>query len=216
MKNLQIFIKPIKQVNPDSCSIACLMMVLDYYGIRVSHEEIMNFIIKATPGGGSFVTEIARFTKSKGLKVDCHAYNLYLTDPKDIELPKKKLLKKLEKELKDSKRDKYYDLMLESTIKGIKEGVNYIIKKPNFSIMKSYLEKSIPLIVTVNYAALHNKQGDPFESHDILLCGLEGDTIYFIDPEHAKIESIDSSNLMFAFFQRKVISSSAYLLAVLK
>lgn len=216
MKNLQIPIKPIRQVNPDSCSIACLMMVLDYYGIKVSHEEIINFIIKATPEGGSFVTEIARFAKSKGFKADCYAYNLYLTDPKDIELPKEKLLEKLEKELNNSKRDEYYDLMLESTIKGIKEGVNYIIKKPNFSIIKSYLTKSIPLIVTVNYAALHNKQGNPFESHDVLLCGLTGNTVYFVDPEHAKIESINSSNLMFALLQRKIISSSAYLLAVLK
>jgi len=216
MKDLQISIKPIKQVNPNSCSIACLIMVLDYYGIEVSHKEILNFIIKATPEGGSFVSEIARFAKSKGFKVDCHAYNLYLTDPKDAELSKKKLLEKLEKELDDSERDKYYDLMLESTIKGIKEGVNYIIKKPNFRIIKSYLTRSIPLIVTVNYAALHDRQGDPFESHDIVLCGLEGETVYFVDPEHAKIESIDSSDLMFAFLQRKIISGSAYLLAVLK
>lgn len=216
MKDLQISIKPIKQVNPNSCSIACLIMVLDYYGIEVSHKEILNFIIKATPGGSSFVSEIARFAKSKGFKVDCHAYNLYLTDPKDAHLSKKKLLEKLEKELNDSRRDKYYDLMLESTIKGIKEGVNYIIKKPNFRIIKSYLTRSIPLIVTVNYAALHDRQGDPFESHDIVLCGLEGETVYFVDPEHAKVESIDSSDLMFAFLQRKVISGSAYLLAVLK
>jgi len=216
MKDLQIFIKPIKQVNPDSCSIACLMMVLDYYGVKVSHQEIFDFIIKATPEGNSFVTEIARFAKSKGFKVDCYAYNLYLTDPSDSKLSKKKLLQKLEKELRDSKRDKYYDLMLKSTIKGIKEGINYIIKKPNLKIIKSYLARSVPLIVTVNYAALHDKQGDPFESHDIVLCGLDGNVVYFVDPEHAKIESIGSSDLMFAFLQRKIISGSAYLLAVLK
>ena len=216
MKGLQIPIKPIKQLDPNSCSIACMMMVLDYYGLKISHKDIFDFIIKATPEGGSFITEIARFAKSKGFKVDCYAYNLYLTDPKDVELSKKKLLEKLEKELNDSKRDKYYDLMLESTIKGIKEGVNYIIKKPNFRIIKSYLTRSIPLIVTVNYAALHDEQGDPFESHDIVLCGLEGERVYFADPEHAKIESIDSSDLMFAFLQRKIISGSAYLLAVLK
>lgn len=216
MKGLQIPIKPIKQLDPNSCSIACMMMVLDYYGLKVSHKDIFDFIIKATPEGGSFVTEIARFAKSKGFKVDCYAYNLYLTDPKDSKLSKKELLRKLEKELKNSKRDKYYDLMLESTIKGIKERVDYIIKKPDFKTIKQYLTRSVPLIITVNYAALHDKQGDPFESHDIVLCGLDGNVVYFVDPEHAKIESIGSSDLMFAFLQRKIISGSAYLLAVLK
>lgn len=191
-------------------------MILNYFGLDASFDEINDFIVKATPDGGSFLTEIARYAKLKSFRVDCHAYNLYLTDPKDSGLSKENLLKKLEKELRSSKRDKYYDLMLESTIKAIKEGVNYVIQKPNFELVRSHLREKIPLVVRVNYSTLHDKQGDPFESHDIVLCGLSGNRVYFVDPENARQGLIDSQSLMFAMLQSKIISASAYLLAIRK
>lgn len=219
MKNHPIDIKPLKQPDSLSCSITCLRMILDYYGCETSQDEIYNFIVKATPDGGSFLSEmarLARFAKAQGFGVDCYAYNLYLTDPKDALLSSKELLIKLDRRLSKHNRDKYYDLMLKSTIKAIKDGVDYIIRKPNLEIIKSYLSKKIPVSVRLNYAALHNQQGDPFESHDIVLCGLKDRRVYYIDPEHAKLESIKNDNLMFAIFQSKVISASAYLLAIMK
>lgn len=214
MKRISIQIKPLKQLSPMACSITCLRMLLSYYGVSVSHKEILRFIVKIPPDNASFLMEMARFARSKGFNVDCYVYNLYLTDPKDSQLSKNDLLKKLKHEFDSHNRDKYYDLMLELTIKGIKEGVNYIIKKPNFEIIKSSLVQKIPLSVMVNYAALHDLQGDPFESHDIVLCGLSGQKVFYIDPEHAKRESISVSDLMFAILESKVISASAYLIAI--
>lgn len=214
MEMISIPIKPLKQPNPNACSITCLRMILNYFDCKVSHGEIFRFIIKATPEGGSFLSEIGRFANSKGFNVDLHAFNLYLTDPKDAGLSKNRFLRKLEGELKDSKMDKYYDLMLESTIGGIKEGINYIIKKPSIEIIKAYLNKKVPLSVRLNYAALVGKQGDPFDSHDVVLSGLKDEKVYLIDPEDASIKLFDSQDLMFAIFQSKVISASAYLLAV--
>jgi len=189
-------------------------MLLSYYGVSVSYKEILQFIIKIPPDNTSFLMEMARFARSKGFSVDCFAYNLYLTDPKDNQLSKSDLLKKLKHELNSHSRDKFYDLMLESTIKGIKEGINYLIKKPDFEILKFYLTRKIPLSVRVNYTTLHDLQGDPFESHDIVLCGLAGKKVFYIDPEHGKDESINISDLMFAIFQSKIIAASAYLLAI--
>lgn len=210
----KILIKPIKQESPNDCSITCMRMILDYYGLKISREEIFDFIIKATPDGGSFLSEIGRFAKSKGFAVDLYAYNLYLTNPEDINLAKDKFLDKLEKQLKDSKRDKYYDLMLQSTINSIREGINYVISKPNLEIITTYLQNKIPLSVRLNYATLVNKQGDPFDSHDVVLAGLIDKQIYLIDPADAGGKWFDTENLMFAVSQSKVISASAYLLAV--
>lgn len=156
--------------------------------------------MKATPEGGSFLSEIGRLARSKGLDVDLYAYNLYLTDPKDAVSTEKEFLKKLEKQLRDSRRDKYYDLMLGSIIRGIKEEVKYIIKKPSFEIVKTYLNKNIPVSARLNYAALINMQEDPFDNYDVVLGGLKNGQVYLIDPK--------------AIFQSKVISASAYLLAV--
>lgn len=189
-------------------------MILSYYGLKVSDNEIFDFILKATPEGGSFLSEVGRFAKNRGFNVDLYAYNLYLTDPQDVTLSKKEFLKKLERQLRDSQRDKYYDLMLKSTIRGIKEGVKYIIKKPSFEIIGKYLNKKTPVSVRLNYAALVDRQGDPFDSHDVVLCGLRKRQVYLVDPKDASGKWFGIEDLMFAIFQSKIISASAYLVAV--
>lgn len=211
---MKISIRALKQETPNDCSITCMRMILDYYGLEVSRDEIYDFIIKATLEGGSFLSEIGRFARSRGFDVDMYAYNLYLTGAKDAKLGKEKLLKKLERGLKNSKRDKYYDLMLESNIKAIKEGINYLIRKPNLKIIKLYLNKKIPLSVRLNYAALVGEKGDPFDSHDVVLSGLRNKKIYIIDPYDASEKLFRSEDLMFAICESKIISASAYLLAV--
>ncbi|OGM33463.1 hypothetical protein A2803_04685 [Candidatus Woesebacteria bacterium RIFCSPHIGHO2_01_FULL_44_21] len=214
MNKILIPIKPLKQSDPNACSVTCLRMILSYYGLEVSNDEIFDFIVKATPEGGSFLSEIGRFANSRGFGVDLYAYNLYLTDPKDADLSEDELLRKLERQLSDSQRDKYYDLMLKSTIDGVKEGVRYIIKKPSFEIIKEYLNNGIPLSIRLNYASLVNKQGDPFDSHDVVLSGREDKKVRLVDPEDASEKLFDYQDLMFSISQSKIISASAYLLAV--
>lgn len=162
MKKILIPVNSLKQPNSDACSITCARMILAYYGLNVTDEEIFKFIIKATSDGGSFLSEIGRFAKHKGFDVDLYAFNLYLTDPKDDRLLMNELLDKLEKQLEGSRWDKYYDLMVESTIKGIKEGVNYTIKKPDFRIIKTYLNNKTPGICKTELCRSCWKTGRPF------------------------------------------------------
>lgn len=211
---IKISLKPIKQESPNDCSITCMRMILDYYGLKISRDEIFKYIIKATPDGGSYLSEIGRFAKNKGFIVDMYAYNLYLTDSKDTDLDKRKLLEKLEKELNNSERDKYYDLMLESTIKAIRENVNYFIVKPSFKIIKNYLNRKIPVSVRINYTSLVGEQGDPFDSHDVVLSGFKDKEIFLIDPYDASEKLFNSEDVIFAINQSKIITASAYLLAV--
>ena len=211
---IKIPVEPIKQETPNDCSITCLRMLLGYYGVKVSRQKIFDYVIKATDDGGSFLSEMARFARNQGFNVDLCAYNLYFTSSKDAKLDKNKLLKKLEKELRNSQRDKYYDLALESTIKGIKEGVNYLIKRPSPEVIKSYLKKRIPVSIRINYAALVGKQGDPFDSHDVVLSGLKDKKVYLVDPADTSQKWFDIEEVMFAIQQSKVISASGYLLAI--
>jgi len=213
---MKINVKPFIQETPNDCSITCVRMILNYYNINVSKKEIISFIVKVAPDGGSFLSEIARFAKSKKLNVDLCAYNIYLTDPSDKHLSKKKLLAKLENQLKNSTRDKYYDLMLISTIKAIKENVNYIIKKPSIQGISNYITNGIPVSVRINYATLVDKQGDPFDSHDVVVAGINNDKVYIIDPADGSCKWFKKDDLMFAINQSKIISASAYLVAVKK
>ncbi len=215
IKRIEIPITPIKQVDPNECSIVCLKMIMSFYGVNLSSQDIYSSILRDL-SGGSFNTEIARFAKNKGFKVDCFSYHLGLFDPKDTKLSKNELIKKLIGQKNHPWFSSEYYLVTDSIINALKNGVDYKIHIPSADIINKYLLNKTPLIVSVNYAALHNKQGDITATHDIVLNGIDKDNILFIDPEHAKQEKIDINQLMFAIYSRRAISTSAYLIAISK
>ncbi len=212
---MKINITPLRQIEPKECSMVCLRMILSYYDKNYSVQEIYKELFKAYDGS-SYNTEIARFAKNKGFKITCFTYHLYIIDPADSKLSKIKLTNKLKRELTEPWFDKENTLLVESTIRAIEDGVDIKIQKPLAKIIVSYLKKGIPLIASVNYAALHNTQGNIFEGHDIVLSGIENDNIIYIDPEHAKEEVISLNDLMFAIISRRAISTSSYLIAIEK
>lgn len=121
---------------------------------------------------------------------------------------------RLRKEITHPWFDKSYTLLAESTIKSLEEGVNYQIQKPSANLICKYLRDKIPLIASVNYAALHDTQGNIFEGHDIVLSGLKGEHIFFIDPEHAEEKVMLLEDLLFAIASRRAITTSSYLIAI--
>lgn len=210
---MHLRLKPFRQrTDREDCSVICLQMVLSYYGRSVSYEEIYNFILKDEMGA-SFLTEIGRFAKNCGFCVRCSSYNLYLTDPKDARLSQRALLARLANEQKDV-TDAWFKEELESIVHSMRGGVRYVIEKPSCEILAKQIRLGTPVIVTVNPCALYDRQGKPFESHDIVLTGLERDTFSFIDPQDATERTIPSSDLMFAILQRRIIVASSYMLAI--
>lgn len=205
----------LKQTTSKTCGNTCLRMVLSYYGHEISEETILKKISKDQKGG-TWLTEIAWFAKTLGLKPTCFAYNLYLTNPsKDKFLTPRALTSKLEKQ-RNNLKDKWFAGLIKSTIKAVCSGVPYIIKKPDKELFKGYLRQSVPVILSVNYTSLYDKQGDPFKGHDIVLNGFEKDYFWFIDPEHGIKDKIHSDGLMFSLLSAKVIGRSAYMLIIKK
>lgn len=212
---MKLNITPIRQIEPKECSMVCLRMILNYYGEDHFIQDIYKELFKAYDGS-SYNTEIARFAKNKGFDVSCFAYHLYITDPSDGKLSKKELIDKLKLELMQPWFNKENTLIVESTVKAIEDGVDYKIQKPSANLITSYLEKKVPLIASVSYAALNNTQGDIFEGHDIVLSGIENGKVIYVDPEHAQEETISIEDLMFAIISRRAISTSSYLIAIEK
>ena len=154
-------------------------MVLSYYGRDVTNEDINQFSVKDEEGN-SYETEIARFAREQGFAVDCYAYNLYLTDPTDNDLSQETVLEKLKAKQRHLD-DAWYAPMLQSTIRRLERGGTYHIAKPRLDLMRSYLSHGIPLLPTINTAALYNKQGNPYSRHSIILTGFRDDQFAFID-----------------------------------
>lgn len=205
---------PIQQADKPDCLLTCLRMVLGYYEIDISPDEFHSFLT-TDPEKSSLMTDNAYFAQTKGLEVDCFAYNLYYTEPKDAELPQEITLKKLEIEL-DNLADKWYEEQLNSTIRAIKSGVKYIIQRPNIEVINSYLNLGIPIIASVNSPALYGIKGDPYVSHAIVLSGLENRKIHFVDPTIPYEQTINDEYLLFGILARKVIAVDSYLIAIKK
>lgn len=212
---MKINIKPLQQLEPRDCAITCLRMILEFYGTPFSSAQIYDFLLK-TADGSSYNTEIARFAQAKGYQVDCWAYHLYITDPSDAQLPKKDLITKLKTQLTHPWFDKELTLLVEATIQAIEDGVNYLIQKPDMATIQSYLRSGTPLIASVNYAALHQRQGNIFEGHDILLMGMAQNKIFYIDPENGQEETVLADDLIFAIASRRSMATSSYLVAINK
>ena len=205
----------LKQSTNKTCGNTCLRIVLSYYGYKISEETISNKISKDNKGG-TWLTELGWFAKTLDLKPTCYAYNLYLTNPsKDKYLLPRALANKFERQRK-SLKDDWFSGMLNSTIKAISSGVSYIIEKPHEDLFKDYLRQSVPIILSVNCSSLYDKQGDPFEGHDIVLNGFEKDYFWFVDPDHRIQNKIRANQLMFALLSAKVVARSAYMLTIKK
>src|SRR6266498_3880329 len=144
---MHIPVKPLKQDERD-CTLTCIMMLLDFYGCRITRQEVESSI-KTTEAGHIYMVEVARFLHTLGLKVDCLSYNLYYTDPQNANLSKDKFIKTLEKE-QDIVTDDWFKERIKATIEAIKQGVNYSIQKPTIETMVSYLEQGIPILLAVS------------------------------------------------------------------
>lgn len=212
---MPIPVVPLKQSTKNDCALTSLQMILHYYGDHSSPEEINDFLLKDNEGG-SFLTELGRFAKHKGFTVNCYAYNLYFTSPEDARLSPFALLMKLKTEQNKPYFDEWHRELIESTILSVAQGVHYIIQKPHLEMIRDYLHRGIPLIATVTSAALYHRQADPFVGHDIVLTGIENDTISFIDPDDGQEHQTTQKNFMFALLSRKIIAASACVLALMK
>ena len=205
-------------------------MILGYYGHHIDQQEALAAVPKGSDKG-PLLTDLAHFAQKVGLKVDCLAYNLYLTAPEDAALSMGDLVRTLQIERRVIKDDSYLR-MIDSILGCIGAGANYLIARPSTQTITSYLERGIPLILSVSHAAWYNTQGDPYEAHAVVLSGIEGDNIHFIDPGYspqprlavedlrfldpgqAREGSVSLDDLRFAMLSRKTTDAAAYLLAV--
>jgi hypothetical protein len=214
---VRIPIIPIQQSPGKSeCLISCLKMVLSVYCTYMDDDAIRCFFVKSatTFSIRPSLTDCALFLAKLGFAVDFFGYDLYRTDPlRDSTLSKEKLLDKLQaKQLMSSELDRADHL--ESLIRCLESGCNYVMEKPSLQTIREYLAKNIPLIVNVSDCALYDLPGDPYTPHAIVLTGIRDNSLYVIDPNRGIEECIDWPKIWFAILQCKIIALPAYMIAI--
>lgn len=213
---IRIPIKPIKQQGRD-CLMTCLQMILEFYEYKIDRAELDEFFIKETVAFSinPELTDVAKFALKYGFTTDLHACNLFYSILKH-NVSEDKVIKRLEI-LQKRAGNRKYKIQLESTLQALKAGTNYFVEIPNPKRIKEYLSQNIPVIVTVNYSALHDQSSEDLDTgHAVIISGLSGDKFYIIDPNHTAEELIDQNQVLFAINQDKPITTPGYLLAIKK
>ena len=189
-------------------------MVLAHYGVSVSRREIQQFLSSSPGKGLAYMAELAMFAVTRGIGSVCFGYNLALTDPnQDVGLSGYALSRQLQAQ-RYSLKDDWARAMDDVLTNALEAGVGYRIARPNTNLLQSIIRQNIPLIATVTYVGLHNRRGDVYAGHTIVVNGWEGGKFWFIDPINGRQCSIEPDDLLFAILSRKLIADDAYMIGL--
>ena len=197
------------------CCIVCLQMVMEYFGTKVSLEELLKQI-KLYKNIGTWLADEGKIALKYGFNTFFCYHNSYILD-KDTENLSEKDINKLRKYLKDIKQKKYKEpgfkkREIRKNIEYIELGGKFSTKVPNLDLINRFLKKRIPVIVALNTNSLDGKP-DKRSGHCIVIIGKEGNEYVINDPrlEFLKPYKINKDKLVQAWYLR-----GAYLLAVYK
>jgi len=197
------------------CCIVCLQMVMEYFGTKVSLEELLKQI-KLYKNIGTWLADEGKIALKYGFNTFFCYHNSYILD-KDTENLSEKDINKLRKYLKDIKQKKYKEpgfkkREIRKNIEYIELGGKFSTKVPNLDLINRFLKRRVPVIVALSTNSLDGKP-DKRSGHCIVIVGKEGNKYVINDPrlEFLKPYKINKDKLVQAWYLR-----GAYLLAVYK
>lgn len=204
-------IKPYKQRNKVGCGPTCLRIIFGYFGKKYSEEEIIKEL-GGTKKFGTYTTDLAVYAFRQGFKVSCFTNNLKLFGPHFGKLSNEKLIRKLQSLLKKTRKNFDRGVLL-STVRLLKSDVNWVFDYPKLKIIRNFLKKRAPVLVSVNWCALRQTRDDITIGHFIVINGFERDKFFYLDPGDGKEHQISADQLIFAI-SNNVLDSSAYMIAI--
>ena len=137
-----------KQKRKDrACGFICLQMLLDYYGKKLTYDEIIK-LARLDPKIGCWWAQMASVALDLGLKTELINYNLSNIYDTDIaKLKGKKLIERLKGQKR--KIDKMYRPEIRYDIEMIKKGGKLTLKIPKKEDLVNWLKKRIPPILSI-------------------------------------------------------------------
>jgi len=208
------FVVPIiKQKHKKACGATGMSMVYKYFDKDISEEEIIKEVGGLTKWG-SFTVDHALMAKNLGFKVICYSYGLIYFEPSDTKLSRVDFIRKTKSLIKKEKRN-YNKRELQSILRVLESDINFEMKMPSLNTIREFLDKKLPVCLTVNSAVLSGKKRNLRWGHFIVLTGYDKDIFYYNDPHYSKNKSISADKLIFAL-SNNIFDSSAYLLVIEK
>lgn len=161
------------------CGIACLSMVLKYYGIEKSISDLKKDI-KVYEGIGTYAPQIGKYLIDNGFEIEIITMNPFLFTRKFKEKSRDELISYL-KERQKIEKEKRFKEPLNFFIEFMDSGGKITLKVPDVLDIKEEILEGRPLgaLITSNFLL-----GDKpmFNFHFNLITGIDENYIYVNDP----------------------------------
>ncbi len=199
MKKKRLRLEMLEQPDDTNCGPTCLHAIYDYYGEEISLQQIISEVQKIE-GGGTLAVLLAIHALKKGYKATIYTYNLHLFDPSWFDDDQIDLADKL-LEQADAKGDKKLRGATRAYLEYLELGGEILFKDLTPSLLRSYLERSIPILTGLSATYLYKEpredgkinksddiKGEPV-GHFVVLSGFDKqrDTIHVADPWQTNI-----------------------------
>ena len=193
---IKIDLKMGSQPDYTSCGPTSLLAIYNFYGDRVTSEELLKTIPQFEEGGGVFGVMLGIDALKRGYKVLLYSFNLNIFDPTWFELPMNDIKNKLKQMLELRKMEPKRYNAVKSAVEFIELGGEFRFQDLTTELISSYLSKDTPLLSGLSSTWLYRStreeplsnedddiQGEP-AGHFVVLHGKSSDNkfVYVADP----------------------------------
>lgn len=166
-----------KQEKLKTCGVACLRMMLAYYGDEYNESELAKNVKMYKVGTYSTDLAIAAINLDQNYKAIAYSSNLGFFSRLNIKsgaLINNDILNK------HAKKNKFY---LNKYKEFLSNGGTLIYDFPKFELIKKQIDIKRPCLVSVNTAMLDKFWDSPWNGHYFVVVGYTNDSVIVLDPD---------------------------------
>src|SRR3970040_1865561 len=134
------------QPQPDdiTCGPTCLHAVLNYYGDRISLDDVLDSI-RMLKEGGTLAVFLACAALKRGYKATIYTYNLQMFDPSWFSSPDINIAERLQRQTK-VKQNKKLETATRGYLEFLERGGKLRFTDLNTRLLRSIIRRKMPLL----------------------------------------------------------------------
>lgn len=191
-----------QQPDSDDCLRCCAKMVFSFFNDSITKGKLwkkLHVYRKHSGLDGGYYSDLGRLAIKRGYKVIIYHNSWHWWNEETAEASKKgkkPLLKALKNLIKDKKSwsDKK---ILRKEIECVKSGGKFKFEIPSQITIDSYLQKQIPITISVRGEDLYHNPKDNFR-HAVVIVGKQGN-IYQIKDPYLALDELNQEELIYAW-----------------
>ena len=188
----------------DDCLRSCAQMIFNYYADPVTKEVIWKklHVYKKHSGlTGGYLVDLGRLAIKLGHETIIYHYDWHWWDKNTFEAAKKST-KSLIKSLSDLKKEKsgWGDKrIISKEILYLKKGGKFKLQMPTLSLIDSFLQQKIPVILLVRAEDLYLSPKENY-NHSIIVTSKK-ENLYLIKDSYFALEEIKDEDLLYSWIR---------------